>query len=85
MLVSELVTNALVHARTAIDVDLSKAAGMIRIAVTDESRDLPRLESPIELSAHGRGLPLVAAQADDWGVHETPSGKTVWFSLQAPI
>jgi anti-sigma regulatory factor (Ser/Thr protein kinase) len=85
LLTSELVTNALVHGRTPIEVDLTSADGMIRIAVTDGSPELPKFESPSGLSDHGRGLPLVAGQANEWGVYETPFGKTTWFSLKPPV
>ena len=84
LLTSELVTNALVHARSVVEVDLTNTGGMIRIAVTDDSSELPKIEPSVTLSEHGRGVPLVATLSDDWGVEQTHFGKTIWFILNPP-
>lgn len=81
LLTSELVTNAIVHAHTAFQLELTSPDAKVHIAVTDDSRDLPVLESHGVLDEHGRGIPLVASLADEWGIEETGFGKTVWFSL----
>jgi anti-sigma regulatory factor (Ser/Thr protein kinase) len=80
---SELVTNALVHARSPVEVDVTIPGGSIRIAVTDASHNLPKIKR-FGLKEHGRGLPLVTALSDDWGAEGTFNGKTVWASLHVP-
>jgi anti-sigma regulatory factor (Ser/Thr protein kinase) len=81
--VSELVTNAVLHARSAFTVAVREVGGgRIRIEVSDTS-PLPLQPRPSALSATtGRGLQLVADLSVDWGVEEPVTGgpgKTVWF------
>lgn len=80
LLTSELVTNAVVHARTpfklAVHLD-----GVVTVEVTDGSPDLPRLEAVAFDEVRGRGLTLVSRLASRWGTRPDPSGKTVWFVL----
>ncbi|WP_443068039.1 ATP-binding protein [Streptomyces sp. NBC_01356] len=60
------------------------AAGTLRIEVTVARGDrVPRVADPVpECAESGRGLRLVAAYADRWGVDEEPaSGRTVWAEL----
>ena len=82
--VSELVTNAVVHARTAATLVLSRRDDVVRVEVTDlatESRPLVRVAG--DEVTNGRGLALVAAVAQSWGVDVPPDGvgKTVWLEL----
>ncbi|MEU0991518.1 ATP-binding protein [Streptomyces sp. NPDC005953] len=60
----------------------------VRIEVSDEGPGLPRTPAPVDpegLDEGGRGLLLIAALADRWGVVPlTPTGKTVWFECEAP-
>jgi anti-sigma regulatory factor (Ser/Thr protein kinase) len=84
LLTNELVTNAIVHARTAFELELTSPDAQLHIAVTDDSPDLPTLKSHEALGEHGRGIALVASLADAWGVERTRFGKTVWFSLVLP-
>jgi PAS domain S-box-containing protein len=84
LLVSEVVTNALVHAGTDIEVACTGQSGVIRVAVSDGSRHTP---SPRAYGPHagtGRGLRLLEELADEWGVDRSASGKTVWFSVGNP-
>ena len=82
LLVSELVTNAVIHAGGVIRVRLSAADEVVRVGVQDTStqRPTPRLASSNE--GTGRGLALVADLAQRWGVDDTPDGKEVWFELR---
>lgn len=84
--VSELVTNAVLHARTDITLTVrAMPSGRVRIEVTDSS-PLPVQSRPLGAGATtGRGLQLVTAGASAWGIDELPvgagPGKTVWFEL----
>ena len=82
LLASELTTNAVLHARTPITVEVSVGAS-IRISVYDSSAEMPALRSLSELAGTGRGLHLVEALAAAWGVERTGAGggKAVWFEL----
>ncbi|MBA3618343.1 MAG: ATP-binding protein [Actinomycetota bacterium] len=89
LVLSELVSNALRHARPLPD-DSIKAAwrlqgDTVEIAVTDGgSPTQPRADafSPSQLG--GRGLAIVNKLAVEWGVQEVESGTTVWASLGVP-
>jgi hypothetical protein len=78
--VSELVTNACLHARTALTVRIAgERSGPVRIRVSDGSPIVPVQRRRSRLAGTGRGLLLVAA-AGRWGVEdEAAGGKTVWF------
>ena len=83
LLTSELVTNSLLHACSfQHDLTAIQDALGVRVAVTDGELDRPVLltdEHPSVLG--GRGLVLVHAYADDWGVEEFAAGKAIWFRL----
>lgn len=82
-LVSELVTNSVEHARTTcVRILLLHAAGVLRLDVTDDDVvSLPvRATAGVE-DIRGRGLAIVEALSDRWGVHITASAKTVWCEL----
>ncbi len=86
LIVSELVSNAVQHAGTALDVTVSHHRGQLRIAVADRSPELPRFgggNGP-GLSERGRGLDLVARSATRCGVLLGTDGKVVWASVAAP-
>ncbi|MFE7193211.1 SpoIIE family protein phosphatase [Kitasatospora sp. NPDC057541] len=95
VLVSELVTNAVVHAGTAAEVCCLREDGTVRIEVTDHhpERGLPSFaDVPTTASDHyadadgegGRGLLMCAALAERWGVEYGSGRKTVWFRLALP-
>jgi anti-sigma regulatory factor (Ser/Thr protein kinase) len=82
LLVSELATNAVVHARTQLRLTLCRAGRKLRIEVGDDDPTPPRVFlRPDPLRPGGRGMCLVNSLADDWGVDLTDEGKTVWFEL----
>jgi anti-sigma regulatory factor (Ser/Thr protein kinase) len=81
LLVSELVTNAVLHARTPLRVDLDSGPRGVRVAVTDGSSTLPRVRDHTPGASTGRGLQMVASLADAWGTDLDGEGKTVWFEL----
>ena len=80
--VSELVTNAILHARTAFVVTVSPEQERIRVAVYDESNTFPTQRTYDALHPTGRGLRIVEALADRWGVAPEQAGKTVWFEVE---
>ncbi len=84
LLVSELVTNAVVHARSRAQLRLSLRSGRLRAEVEDRAPAVrPRRRSVGEDATNGRGLALVADLASSWGVTDTgPGGKAVWFELE---
>ncbi|MFB8771422.1 SpoIIE family protein phosphatase [Streptomyces broussonetiae] len=87
--VSELVTNAVVHAGTevALACRLEPDTGALVVEVTDRHPSRPLREGSAEPSyeapEQGRGLRLVAALADAWGVSYRRGTKTVWARLPA--
>jgi anti-sigma regulatory factor (Ser/Thr protein kinase) len=81
LLTSELVTNAVLHAGTAINVTVSDDAGGLRVEVTDASVTAPARRLYSAEAATGRGLGLVEALASQWGTRTDAGGKTVWFTL----
>lgn len=85
LLVSELVTNAFLHADspTMVVIDASGEHAAIRVEVHDDCATAPRLGSFEPYASDGRGLALVDAMSERWGVDQDTDGKRVWFELQA--
>jgi PAS domain S-box-containing protein len=81
--VSEVVTNAVVHAGTPIEVAVSVGGGGVRVAVSDGSPRMPRRREYADTAGTGRGLRLLTELATDWGADARGDGKTVWFALGA--
>lgn len=80
-LVSELVANAVSHARTGVTVDVSLEEGIAYIAVSDRSARMVHLRRPPVEAVTGRGVYLLDQLAREWEVLSTAQGKTVRFSL----
>ena len=83
VMVSELATNSVRHTATEFTVSIDRGPQEIRVAVTDVGDQQPTLRSPRLTEPSGRGLQIVTALADDWGVVEMVDrpGKTVWFNV----
>lgn len=81
LVVSELVTNALLHARTDMVILLRRRDDSLLVEVTDSSLHQPMPRSYSAHAATGRGLNLVAMLSQDWGVRAERGGKTVWAVL----
>lgn len=83
LVVSELVTNSVLHAVTSMQLTLTRLDGHLLVAVRDLADGLPEhRQPPAEQGLNGRGLVLVQAFALDWGVLPASSGgKTVWALL----
>jgi serine phosphatase RsbU (regulator of sigma subunit)/anti-sigma regulatory factor (Ser/Thr protein kinase) len=84
--VSELVTNAVVHAKSSVDVTLQLEGDRLLVLVADSA-----FEGATEIrhgdpeAAGGRGLVLVDALSDAWGVESTAQGTTVWCEVPLPL
>lgn len=84
LLVSELVTNAVIHAGTPVTVCLALFADRLRVEVRDGSPRLPAQRSYGVQATTGRGLQLVSVLASSWGVSIDEGGKTVWCEVEDP-
>ncbi len=80
LLVSELATNAVVHARPPHELVCRIDGEAVTIGVIDGSPEYPVLRNPDLTSDHGRGMLFVDRLADSWGVDADGDGKQVWFS-----
>lgn len=88
LLITELVTNALVHTEQGAEVSASLASTRLRVEVRDYASRRPRPYVPTaDDGTHGRGLMLVQALADAWGVEVAGPGrgKVVWFELDGGL
>lgn len=82
LLVSELVANAALHARTEVSVRIELMDSCLRLEVTDLSPRQPVVRRYSAEATTGRGLGLVEALAERWGiVPHASGGKTVWVEL----
>ena len=83
LLASELVTNAILHAHTPVELGVCVDGGRALVCVADR---MPNSE-PLTPRDHsrdrpgGRGLALVADLSDEWGTTTFTGGKTVWFTM----
>jgi len=84
LLVSELVSNALIHAGTAIDLEVSVAApDRVEVSVGDGSPHSPVRREYGAGAPTGRGIRLLDDLSSDWGVQFAGRGKRVWFRLNS--
>ena len=82
--VTELIANAVKHARTVVQVTVV-VDGDIEVSVRDRSPQMSRAARlPEPFAESGRGLRIVAAVSSDWGITPEASGKRMWFRLPLP-
>ncbi len=83
LLVSELATNAVLHARTAYAVVVSTDRNDLTVEVLDGSEVTPRRRQNSSSAATGRGVALIDQLAGSWGTHPATNGfaKAVWFTM----
>ncbi|GAA3222826.1 ATP-binding protein [Nonomuraea helvata] len=79
VVVSEVVTNAVVHAKSAMTLSLHRQGRSVRGEVADHSPVWPTPLPAGPNEEHGRGLAIVTAYSERWGVDPAPDGKIVWF------
>ena len=84
LLVSETVTNAVLHAATEVGLTVLADDGELRVEVRDGSSVLPGIRHYEDEATTGRGVGLVELLATGWGVDAGTGGKTVWFTLGDP-
>jgi anti-sigma regulatory factor (Ser/Thr protein kinase) len=81
---SELVTNAVLHARTRFRVTVRKAApGTIRVEVADGNPRPPQALAAPPAATSGRGLAIIDGLGLNWGVETHERGKVVWIEAPA--
>lgn len=79
--ISEIVTNALVHAGTDMRLRILVADQSLRVELTDGSPRMPAQRAFGPGASTGRGLLLVEELVSRWGAHAVPDGKVVWFEI----
>lgn len=86
LVVSELTTNAMVHAQTALTVSLHVFEDTLLLEVEDDAGAWPaRAVAADVLDTHGRGLTIVDLVSRDWGTDALPDGgKSVWAEFTLP-
>ncbi len=83
IVVSELVQNVSKHTRTSGELIISMQPEAVLVEVGDGSTTVPRPQHPDPLQAGGRGLRLVDAMSQQWGVRTCSKGKVVWAQMPA--
>ena len=85
LLVSELVTNANLHAGGAVELLLHGTRERLRVEVSDESPLHPVARTPYQPSRPGgHGLHIIARLSTAWGCEPRPHGKVVWIEVATP-
>lgn len=86
LLVTELVSNVVDHVQgqALLSLELALSDGWLRVSVADFSTEPPVVRRHPDDRARGRGLRLVEAVADRWGVERHHGGKRIWFELAPP-
>lgn len=89
LVASELVTNAVIHARTPSVMGIHLDRGALHVSVRDgDPRPMRRPEpgaTGAHTGEHGRGLLILDAMADRWGTLPTATGKVVWATIALPL
>jgi anti-sigma regulatory factor (Ser/Thr protein kinase) len=84
LMVSELATNSVMHAHSAFEMTIDTSSGQVRVEVRDMGEGDPIPRTPSQYDVSGRGLQIVKALSDTWGVTPCRTGKTVWFVATEP-
>jgi anti-sigma regulatory factor (Ser/Thr protein kinase) len=81
LLVSELVTNSVLHGGPPVVVAVDCDEATLQVRVRDGSPTMPAPRDAASGDENGRGLALVAEMSADWGVDTEEDGKHVWFVI----
>ncbi|MGH9225916.1 MAG: response regulator [Acidimicrobiales bacterium] len=85
LLVSEVVTNAVVHARSVVDVEVHLTPDAARVEISDSAPGEPVVRAARGYDESGRGMAIVESLARAWGVRSRRGGgKTIWFEVDRP-
>jgi anti-sigma regulatory factor (Ser/Thr protein kinase) len=87
LMVSELATNAVKHAHSRFELVIDcDDDGVVVVRVSDQGRGEAEPRNPRVTDVSGRGLQIVRALADEWGIQAPTADwrKSVWFSLRVP-
>lgn len=84
VVVTELVTNAVLHGRSAPRLSLRQKGAEVIVEVTDDGPGRPAMIPGPTIETHGRGLAIVDHFAEEWGVTdlEDSEGKVVWARVR---
>jgi CheY-like chemotaxis protein/anti-sigma regulatory factor (Ser/Thr protein kinase) len=82
LIVTELATNAVLHADSPYEVRLSRANGAVRIEVADADAGTPEPQPFSAVDETGRGIVIVSAISASWGIDAQPHGKVTWAELR---
>jgi serine/threonine-protein kinase RsbW len=81
LMVSELATNCVQHAQSDFEIEVGVSPREIRVEARDTGEGRPAPRSPGPSEPTGRGLRIVEAMSDSWGIIPGARGKAVWFAL----
>jgi anti-sigma regulatory factor (Ser/Thr protein kinase) len=83
LIVSELVTNAVLHAREEASLELEIGYGeqWLRLSLADGSAVRPLARQAARGDESGRGMAIINALSDRWGVEDHRGGKRIWFEV----
>jgi DNA-binding NarL/FixJ family response regulator len=84
LLVTELVTNAVVHGGSEAEVSVVLTPSALRVEVADHNEFIPAPNDASDWATSGRGLALVEGLSRAWGIERVPGGKVIWFEVQRP-
>lgn len=84
LLTSELLANAVLHGPQdgIVGVRLKTSDKLLRVTVTDRAPTAPVVLHPDPIEPSGRGMAIVEAMSNRWGVDLASGGKAVWFELE---
>lgn len=82
LVVSEMVTNAVRHARPPVELQIAATDERVVVAVADSSPEPPTPRDADADAENGRGMALMALLCEDHGVRDRPPGKTVWAAVR---
>lgn len=85
LLASELVTNAFSHGRSEARLEVRVIDGVVRIEVGDDNSRHPLEQNEDSDALDGRGLAILAALSQAWGVRDEAMGKVVWFDVAIAV
>jgi anti-sigma regulatory factor (Ser/Thr protein kinase) len=85
LMVSELATNSIRHAKSSFRITITREPGQVRVEVSDFAGGMPTLKSPGPDEPTGRGLRIVSLSSDTWGITQSAGpDKAVWFTVADP-